>query len=532
MDLSMHAGVMNTIIFKVPAAAANTENTITLTGGQLSSNGDVNIRGPGAGRLIIAAGGSNRVFYINDHDDLTDSPSIISGLSLQGANESGNGGAIYSLESLTLKNVVISGNTATSGGGVYVDGTTTAGTKVSISNSLIAGNTATNYGGGLLIENLKSITISHSVVTGNSGGKEGGGVFGDIYTGGTGMAFTGCLISGNNAAIGGGLFVESTATRPTAMIVIKGTRITGNTSSSTGATGGGGLYAGVGRTVVTGSTILSNTAVYDGGGVDAVGFTSLTISSSTVTDNQTTKTNAPGQGGGGLFIQGTGSVTPQPVKIIGSSIAGNRSASYGGGLYALDGVSFTISGSNISANQAIGGGGGINANGTGANLVDLTVIGGAISDNSVNYSSGFGGGIFFGGDGIFSITGSKVAENFAAAGGGMFVTHTGSLITIKNVLAIDNVASQIGGALNIGRTDDAHVVGGLFAGNSAEDGGGISFSYATGGIAGATITGNVASATGGGVEVNNNSAVTLQIAKVFANSAPMDPDVSGPFTNV
>ena len=71
---------------------------------------------------------------------------------------------LYTFDSLTLKNVVISGNTAGVGRwrgrstGIKGPG---AGIKVNISNSLITDNSATNGNdGGLDLQNLKSLTIS------------------------------------------------------------------------------------------------------------------------------------------------------------------------------------------------------------------------------------------------------------------------------------------------------------------------------------------------------------------------------------
>jgi hypothetical protein len=77
-----------------------------------------------------------------------------------------------------------------------------------------------------------------------------------------------------------------------------------------------------------------------------------------------------------------------------------------------------------------------------------------------------------------------------------------------------------------------HVSGGSFVGNSALGaGGGIQAQNSNGAIEGATITNNTAGGAGGGVN-NALGTVTLQIAKVFANSAPTDPDVEGTFTFV
>ena len=76
------------------------------------------------------------------------------------------------------------------------------------------------------------------------------------------------------------------------------------------------------------------------------------------------------------------------------------------------------------------------------------------------------------------------------------------------------------------------VIGGSFTGNSSPKGGGIYIHTSTGSILGVTISGNTATVVGGGVCQAGVGTVTLQIAKVIANSAPLGPDVYGTFTFV
>src|SRR5581483_11599723 len=97
----------------------------------------------------------------------TDSPVTISGLSLIHGNASGNtaatgeGGAIYSNESLTLKNCTLSGNKAAlSGGAVIVQAYGSSTATVNILNCVISGNSAVLDGGGLSIDANKSVVIS------------------------------------------------------------------------------------------------------------------------------------------------------------------------------------------------------------------------------------------------------------------------------------------------------------------------------------------------------------------------------------
>ena len=205
-------GGHNTIVFHLPAATSPNENTIMLTGGVLTSKGNVTIDGPGAGRLIISGGSTSGVFDFNSTVSATDSPVSISGVSIvDGSAASGAG--IFSDESLTLKNVVVSGNVATgSNGGVYVGGNATAGTKVAISNSLITSNGAVDFSGGVGLHNVTSFTMSNTVITGNMAMADGGGGIGALLnSSGTKIDITGCQITGNSASYGGGLQLTATS---------------------------------------------------------------------------------------------------------------------------------------------------------------------------------------------------------------------------------------------------------------------------------------------------------------------------------
>lgn len=531
-DADNHAGP-DTIVFHLPAPPLHSENIITLTSGDLTSKGNVTITGPGAGRLIIDGNNADRIFFINDTVITADSPTIISGLSIIHGNAAGYGGGIFSYESLTLKNVVISGNVSSqSGGGVSVLGNASAGTKVGVSNSLIAGNIATGYGGGLHLSNLKSITISKSVVTGNSAGSNsGGGMYSEINGAGTGIAITGSLIFGNSASYGGGLSLNNNSSLPRAKITVSACTIGDNKSTGNGAIGGGGLFVTHGAAVITGSTISNNTAVYFGGGIQASNMPGLTISKCTISGNRTTNTNATYQGGGGVFVLGTGSATTSPVKITDSRFIGNRSAGDGAGLLAGDGLALTISGTTFSGNRADSFGGGISTFGFLLNKVDLTVSGSTFANNSSGQS---GGGIEAYGAGLISISTSKVSGNVASNnGGGIYASSQSSTsgLILKNLIVSGNVALE-GGGLSIVHTLSFQINGGSFTANVAgNNGGGIDVGTSTGSILGATISGNVATTDGGGV-YNLVSTVTLQIAKVFANTALTNPDVSGTFTFV
>ena len=75
------------------------------------------IQGLGAANLTIDAAGQSRVFNVDDGISNTMISVSISGLTLTNGYTTGNGGAIYSTERLTVQDSIISGNTASGNGG-------------------------------------------------------------------------------------------------------------------------------------------------------------------------------------------------------------------------------------------------------------------------------------------------------------------------------------------------------------------------------------------------------------------------------
>jgi hypothetical protein len=526
----------DTIKFKLPTPPAHGENVILLTTGELKSKGNVTITGPGSGKLIIDANNASRVFDFNDGSATTDSPTTISGLSIIRGKTSGFGGGVYSAESLTLNDVVVSQCSALNGGGVVVRGSALASQKVQISNSIVTGNSTTGTVGGLGISGVEEIMVERTIVSGNTAGLGVGGAYLGVVAAGTGIAVSGCQVNGNSASYGGGIDISNRSTLATAKTTVSDTTIAGNVSTGKGAVGGGGLLIEHGQTVISGSTIENNSAVYFGGGIDVFNtFQSLTIKQSTISGNQTTSTNATNQGGGGIFIAGSGNATPQPVDISSSSISDNRSAYFGGGLAATGGIALTISGTTFADNHAVNGGGGVLTTGTGTNKVDITVIGSKFANNVAIQS---GGGLNASGDGRVSISSSKVIGNVVSfGGGGILATSTAvnNGVILKNLTVGGNSCGSafVGGGVAILNTPDFHVTGGSFSDNNGGAGGGIAVSASGGSIRGASVTRNVAQ-FGGGVYQAGAGTVILQVAKVHNNTAPTSngPDVSGAFTFV
>ncbi len=215
--------------------------TITLK----SQNGPTNC-------IIDAEGSANRAFNIQN---LT-TASVIDGFTITGGNftnQSGGGVFCYGPgANPTFANCIITGNTASVGGGVYC----AASSNPKFVGCTIASNTA-DYGGGIF-----SYKASPSI--------------------------TDCTISDNTASAGdgGGIYFNSSATSSTPTI-------TGCTISTNTATYGGGVSSYNASPIITDCAIFGNTVSYDGGGIYC-----YYCSTSPIFANCTISENVAAYGGG------------------------------------------------------------------------------------------------------------------------------------------------------------------------------------------------------------------------------------------
>jgi hypothetical protein len=177
----------------VIAFPSGLSGTIHLTSGEILIADSVSILGPGARQLAVDS--TARIFLIRDPSSVIDV--LISGLTLTGANASGNGGAIANdQENLTLRFMTLSGNHASGEGGaiannlgmVRIENSTLSGNSANkagaiysvgfqlvIVNSTVSGNTANDSVGGIKLE-FAFASIFNSTVSGNSASFSQGGI--------------------------------------------------------------------------------------------------------------------------------------------------------------------------------------------------------------------------------------------------------------------------------------------------------------------------------------------------------------------
>ncbi|MGL5944153.1 MAG: right-handed parallel beta-helix repeat-containing protein [Waterburya sp.] len=265
---------------------------------------------------VITQTGSDRLFKIdNGATSLIDVS--LTGLTLTGGKPVELGGAVYTVENLTLDNVVVEGNATTKrGGGVYSEGATLVLNDSVFRNNEIADGTTSSGGAfyvldgvleadNILVEDNKSFTKSVSIT--NSTAK-----------------ITNSKFSNNS---GGGIFLTTNA-----KAVINNVEITNNKNQISGA------------------------------GIGIENDSEATISNSIISNNQSTY-------GGGILI------ADSTAEISNTQITNNIATEAGGGIDVIDGATITIRNSTISGNSSPIGSGLETYNNAGVFLVDVTVTG-------------------------------------------------------------------------------------------------------------------------------------------------------------
>lgn len=208
----------------------------------------------------------------------------LNNLTLLGGDSANAGGAIRSLENLTILNSTIAGNRALLDGGGIAQFTG----DLTIISSTIAGNTTPEDGGAIYSISNGNLQVIDSSISGNATGNETGDHGGGVYARSTtGVEITSSTINGNSTTgDGGGLFVDDVNT-----VTILNSTISGNRSNRNG----GGVFA------------------------DLDAGETLILSLSTVTQNVSDDDSAGGGSGGGIYLAaGVGSLT-----LANSIIAGN-----------------------------------------------------------------------------------------------------------------------------------------------------------------------------------------------------------------
>ena len=242
--------------------------TITLQGGYTPTNWTNSY--PITQPTTLDALGGGRVLSVSV------AATIANLIARNGMASSGDGGAIYASDGLTLSAVeVLSSAAASTGGGLFANG------AVVLSEGVFEGNTAF-HGGGLFTNQT--------------------------------LALTGTRFVGNTAqGYGGGGFAHRAAT-------LNGGEFRSNRSLSLNG-GGLAVYA---TLALSGTRFIDNVALYSGGGVTAVG--------------PMTVTGAEFAGNRALTYYGGGLTVAQDLSVMNSRFVSNTARGLGGGLWQSAGI--------------------------------------------------------------------------------------------------------------------------------------------------------------------------------------------------
>ena len=332
---------------------------LTMNGGSVSGNvaegSSVNgsIAGGNGGGVYVAEGGTF----------------AMSAGAVSNNRSAGSGGGIYveTNGSLSMSNGSISGNTAAqSGGGVYV-----VGSPFTMDNGTINGNTAAGstliagYGGGVAVVTGGVFTMNGGNISGNTATGDGGGVY--VFFGGK-LAMNAGTVSSNSAVDGGGIYFDKTQNPAygEGTLTISGGEVRGNTATSNG----GGVYVASGAFSVNNCVISGNRAVW-GGGIFMLNGTS-TMENSEICEN-TTYEDSGCQGGGvwvggGAFTMKSskidlnkaasgggvyafsGTFTMESGEINNNNTYALEGLCNGGGVYVSTGSTFSMKGGEICGN--------------------------------------------------------------------------------------------------------------------------------------------------------------------------------------
>ncbi len=272
--------------------------TITLTTGQLSvaANGKLTITGPGADLLAISGNNASRVLFV-----ATGANAELSGLTIRGGNGTGatgtngfGGGILVNTNgNLTMTAGVLTGNSASAGGGIFSLGNTR------LSNVVVTDNDGTSGGGGIGGIN-GAIIVEDSVVHSNRGGTGGG-----ISKNGS-LTILNSTVRDNVASQSAG-GISATG----GVFIAKNSTISGNTGVGTG----GGIEN-TREMFLTNVTVSNNRSISQGGG----GIYNAAIATLT---NCTVSNNTAAVNGGGLFSQGSTTVTLHNTVIANSTGGGD-----------------------------------------------------------------------------------------------------------------------------------------------------------------------------------------------------------------
>lgn len=494
---------------------------IDLTSARIDITEAVTIKGPGVDVITVSGLDARQIFRI-DYAVASLVPTAISGLSIIDGRNAGPGGAIFSVESLSLSRVVITQSEADYGGGLSAIGR--EGKALTILNSVITGNTGTEVGGGLYAKVAKALIgkstswrrhrdlrrrsrrsraasadrrrFVPSLTIKTTGATRSPGLLGKVprTTLSRRLPTRGAryLLDGMKTCHHRGLYspeLLESRIAPATIIV---------TSLADDGTGGITLREAIVQANDQGSNPGADTITFDPAILPGV-ITLMGAAEIAITDTLTIK----GPGVDKLTISGANASRIFNIDDGDTAV-----------LHPT-----TISGITFLGGNVVGADGGAIRS-----TESLTLSKVVISSSIVSGGGSKGGGVFVNTAGKVRIDNSHFIDNTAnSGGGGVYATAEGGITVTKSLLS-GNTAGSAGGGLRLhSNAASARILvdGCTFIGNSANDGGGAFIDRAGTGTAtvkNSTFTGNTASDDGGGLYLNQGT-ITVERSTFSRNTA-------------
>ncbi len=360
-----------------------TDNTCTSAGGGVYANTytSLSITDSNISRNIASGNGGGVYFYYNGQNNTL----TIKGSTIDGNSSNGNGGGIYTeaktvtidaSETETDSNgkpvrSSVSHNTAKNGGGIY-QSRNVDGSSLTIRDTSVSGNKASNGSGGGVYAGVRTLEITSAEISRNSATSDGGGIWYEINNDDARKAMKltveGCTLDTNTSGgKGGGIYTlaktveikehteetgEDAVTTPTTIsnctasasgggfyhnkrydgtsLTIENSKITGCTANDTATNnvehGGGGIFGAFDAITIVGSEISNNSAVRNGGGINA----HLESNNySLIIDNTKIVGNSSGNLGGGIYTRSQLTLRNN-TEITGNRLTTNTAANCAG----------------------------------------------------------------------------------------------------------------------------------------------------------------------------------------------------------
>jgi hypothetical protein len=231
------------------------------------------------------------------------------------SGNNGDGGGIFLVDSiLTMRDSQVYNNSAVRGGGVaQFYGLTTR-----IEHSEIYSNTATGSGGGIYIDPHSRLTILNSNLHNNNAGSNGGAISIEIT-----LVISNTVLEANHAALkGGGIFTSNYSNQS-----ISGSTFSHNTAQYGGAIANENLLGTNAIMRLVNSTLSGNSVSHDGAGIYATNNANIQLYNVTIANNVLSRligTFNPMRGGG-VFFTDTSVITAQNTLIADNYYTNNGS---------------------------------------------------------------------------------------------------------------------------------------------------------------------------------------------------------------